>query len=109
MKVGIVFDPRLGVDRNEFVSHWSANPESRAIGEMQLASAAPSGTFGDPTAAMVILTSVAAGLAVNAISASVKAIYAQLCAAKNERPKETEFQRISQADGTEITIVRLKE
>ena len=105
MKVGIVFDPRLGVDSSEFVSHWSANPNNRTISEMAVAS---SGTFGEPTA-MIMLTGVATGLAVKGISALIEAIYAQLCAAKNERPKEIEFQHVSQADGTEITIVRLKE
>lgn len=109
MKIGIVFDPRLGVGRSEFISHWSANPNTRPIGKMQMASAAPSSTFGDPTSAMAILTDVAVGLAVSAIWDSIKAIYAQVCAAKNERPKEIEFQRISQTDGTEITIVRIKE
>ncbi|MBV8729892.1 MAG: hypothetical protein JO336_08795 [Acidobacteriia bacterium] len=76
---------------------------------MQLASAARSGTFGDPTSAMAILTDVAVGLAVSAIWDGVKLVYSQLCAAKKERPKEIEFQSISAADGTEITIVRVKE
>ena len=109
MKVGIVFDPSLGVDTREFVTHWAANPNHRAIGDLQLASAAPSGTFGDPTTAMAILTDIGVGLAASVIWDSIKAVYAQLCASRHERPRDIEFQHMRQADGTEITVVRLKE
>jgi hypothetical protein len=110
VQVRISFDPRLDVTVEEFAAQWRGSPENLAMGEIAEGRMAPSaGTFSEPATAIAILTTILLGVSSNAIWAAIQATYRRLCASRNQPAKSVELQHIQCPDGTEITILRLKE
>ena len=108
METQIAFDPRLGVNATEFAAQWQQTPENHAIAQISVANPSSTQTFGEP-ATLITLSTIALGVATNAIWDAIKSTYHRLCASNNHQAKPIEIQQIKYPDGTEITIVRLKD
>ena len=110
MEVRIAFDPRLEVACEEFAAHRSHSSDNLAIGRISVANPDIStGTFGEPSTAIAVLTGILLGVPSNAIWDAIKSTYQRLCASRKEKAKPVEIQLIEYPDGTRVTIVRMKE
>lgn len=104
-RVAIAFDPGLSVDLGSFVAAWNRAPGSRAAAAAVTAGAGASfGTGTNLGGAMVVLGSIATGLATNALYDLIKATVTE------QKPAvTTEIVALDQPDGTRLLIVRRQE
>ena len=110
MPAQIIFDPRLSITAEEFAAQWRETPENRGIGQMS-AEPFPHGrqTFGEPGTAIAVLTGILLGVPSNAIWDALKATYQRLCHSRGETAQDIEIEHTKHPDGTEVTIIRLKD
>ena len=110
MPAQILFDPRLNITAEEFAAQWRETPENLRIGQMS-AEPFPSATrtFGEPSTMIAVLTGILLGVPSNAIWEALKATYQHLCDSRGETAKAIEIEHTKHPDGTEVTIIRLKD
>lgn len=108
MEIRLVFDPRLDIDGESFAALWRERPDNLAMGTFAVERSGHR-TFGEPATMLTFLGGVAVGVLPNALWDGIKWTYGRLCAKKGEPAREVELLSVKQPDGTEITILRIKE
>jgi len=108
MEVRLALDPRLEIDGETFAAAWRENPANLALGSFTVDPSSPR-TFTEPSIILTFISGVAVGALPNALWDGIKWTCQRLSNAKRKSLPELVFQHVKQPDGTEITLLRLKE
>ena len=108
MGMRLIFDPRLEIDGESFAAQWRERPDNLALGSFVVERPVPR-TFGEPSIMLTFIGGLAAGVLQNALWDGIKWTYGRLCASKGKPVQDVEVQDVKQADGTEVTVLRVKE
>jgi len=107
-EIRLMFDPGLEIDAEAFANEWRERPDNIALGSFAVERSGPR-TFADPVTILTFVAGVAVGVLPNALWDGIKWTYTRLCANKGKPVRELSFQNVKQPDGTEVTILRIKD